>query len=149
MKRHMRLAYIWFGFCLSLAFGANAAIQVPTASYPVEVIKVIDGDSFVVRIALWPQMEIVTTVRVAEIDTPELRGKCETERKLAKHAERFSRRWLDKGQVFITNVKNDKYGNRVVAHVTRSDQTTLAEALLSASLAQPYPQKNKQKAWCP
>ena len=41
-------------------------------------IKVIDGDSYKL------------TVRLAGADTPELRGKCEREKKLAREARRFA-----------------------------------------------------------
>ena len=54
---------------------------------PAAVIEVIDGDTVRVRARVWLGQDVETAVRIAGIDTPELRGAdCDAERRLAEAA---------------------------------------------------------------
>ncbi|WP_246033065.1 thermonuclease family protein [Shewanella canadensis] len=56
-------------------------------------------------------------VRVNAIDTPEIRGKCEYEKQLAKQAKNYTKQTLAKGkEIEIRNIKRDNY-LRLVADV--------------------------------
>jgi micrococcal nuclease len=50
------------------------------------VLRVIDGDTIVVRARIWLGQNIDTQVCLDGVDTPELKGKCERERRLAVRA---------------------------------------------------------------
>jgi endonuclease YncB( thermonuclease family) len=41
------------------------------ASHPVEVLRVLDGDTFEARLHLWPGLEVTTWMRLRGIDAPE------------------------------------------------------------------------------
>ncbi len=56
---------------------------------PAEVISVIDGDTLEVRVHIWLGQDISTRVRLAGIDAPELKGKCDREKDLARRARAY------------------------------------------------------------
>jgi endonuclease YncB( thermonuclease family) len=84
------------------------------------------------------------TFRIANIDTPEIQGQCDTERQLALRAKEFTRVWLAKGKVTIRQTGIDRYG-RVLAIVERNGED-LGEALIKAKLARPW--VGKRQPWC-
>ena len=43
--------------------------------YPVEVLRVIDGDTFEARVRIWPGMDVTTKVRLRGIDAAELHAR--------------------------------------------------------------------------
>src|SRR5690606_10793304 len=81
-------------FLLALAHGALIAAQARgeralnrlAGPVPAEVLRVVDGDTIEVRAHVWLGHEVTTLVRIAGIDTPELRGKCAAERTAARRA---------------------------------------------------------------
>ncbi len=75
----------------------------------------IDGDSFIARIEVWPKIEITATIRLAGIDTPEIRGRCDKEKELAQKAKTFTREWLSVAPLSLANIKQGKYANRYIA----------------------------------
>ena len=100
-------------------------------------LRVVDGDTFV-----W-QGE---TVRIANIDAPELRGAgCESELALARKAtERL--RVLLKPQTFqmLKLTRRDRYG-RTLAFVLDGN-TDIGEKLIEEGLARPW--KGRRYPWC-
>ncbi len=60
--------------------------------YEIEVLRVIDGDSFKAEIAIWAYHTVVATIRLADIDTPELAGDCA---EIALTAKAFTSQWLE------------------------------------------------------
>jgi micrococcal nuclease len=91
-----------------------------------------DGDTF------------KATFRIANIDTPEIIGKCDAERELALKAKALTADFLKQGDVVITQVGVGKYG-RVLATVRRGDND-LGEALIAAGLAREW--KGRRESWC-
>jgi len=65
---------------------ADPAITGPVSA---KVIKVYDGDTFTVEAYPWPGLEAKASVRVDGVDTPEIRGKCEAEKKKAIEAREW------------------------------------------------------------
>lgn len=113
------------------------------------VLAVHDGDTFKVRAAIWPDVDITVSVRLAHVDTPELRGKCTSERRQALAARDFVRGLLLPGSaVTLSDIKRDKYAGRVDASVTLEDGRDLAALLLAKGLARAYDGGTKPK-WCP
>ena len=84
------------------------------------------------------------TFRVANIDTPEIKGACAAERQLAARAKSFTAAWLARGQVTIEQTGVDRYG-RVLARISRGGED-LGEALIAAGLARPW--KGRRETWC-
>lgn len=78
------------------------------------------------------------TFRIANIDAPEIDGKCDVERKLAIQARDFTRSWLAKGKAVIRQDPKrgvDPYG-RILVLVER-DGEDLGKSLIARGLARP------------
>ncbi len=87
------------------------------------------------------------TFRIANIDAPEIEGKCDAERKLAIQARDFTRTWLAKGKTVIRQDPNrgvDQFG-RILVLVER-DGDDLGLALIARGLARPW--DGKRHPWC-
>ena len=119
------------------------AAEIP-GPIPAHVIRVIDGDTIEVRAAIWPHLYVETKVRVDGVDTPELRGKCRREKKLAQEAKAFVQS-LGK-HVRLMNVRYGKYAGRVVARVLVGEND-LAEMLIARGLGRPY-SGGRREGWC-
>ena len=92
---------------------------------------VIDGDT------IWWQGE---KIRIAEIDTPEMDGRCAAERALARQAQARLVELLAEHPVRFKRVGVDRYGR------TLATFGAVSEALISEGLAQPW---EERKEWCP
>lgn len=112
-----------------------------------EVLRVLDGDTIAVRAHVWPGHIVEVTVRLAGIDTPELRGKCEAERALAREARAMLEQALASGRARLLDVTYDKYGGRALARVQTESGDDLAARLVTARLAREYAGRGKQ-GWC-
>lgn len=114
---------------------------------PATVLNVYDGDTLTVQAEIWPGLTWRGSVRVQGVDTPEIRGRCEEERRLALAARDFVQTAV--GQtVTLSDIKQGKYAGRVVATVLLSDGRDLAEELLAAGHARSYT-GGKRHGWCP
>ena len=78
---------------LILALIPAAALAADTIPGPINarVVSVYDGDTLTVDAEPWPGLTARTKVRVAGVDTPEIRGKCQAEKDLAIQARDFVR----------------------------------------------------------
>lgn len=116
---------------------------------PARVIRVVDGDTVVVRARIWLGQDVETSVRLSGVDTPEKRGKCDSERQAAAQAEAFTaKRAAADSLVSLHDVIADKYGKRVVARIVIANAEDLGTALIAAGLARPYDGGSK-RGWCP
>jgi len=87
------------------------------AVYNVEVVRVIDGDTFVVNIHNWPDIigkEI--SVRVKGIDTSEPNSEDWKDRESARRATEFTKEMLANRRVNLINIERGKFF-RIVADV--------------------------------
>jgi endonuclease YncB( thermonuclease family) len=114
---------------------------------PAEVVEVLDGDTIAVRARIWLGQELATHVRLAGIDTPELHGKCERERRLAAAARDLLASRLVERRVTLQDVQFGKYAGRVVARVATESGEDVADVLISAGLARPYG-GGSRRPWC-
>jgi endonuclease YncB( thermonuclease family) len=137
---------------LALAAVSPAAAQqsVPVV-YPgpfqVEVERVIDGDTVAVRAHVWPDQVISTAVRLLDIDTPELRGRCDAEVAAAERARAFVADAVQRagGRLWLRDVVLGKYAGRVVGRLVTPDGEDIGAALLDGGLAVPYSQRRAQR----
>jgi endonuclease YncB( thermonuclease family) len=131
---------------------APAPVVAPKASplrggHPAEVLRVIDGDTFLARVHVWPGMDITTKVRLRGIDAPELHARCDDERTKALAARDGLARILSEGAVGIARVGQDKYGGRVDAEVSTAQTPDVSAALLARGLARRY-YGGRRGSWC-
>ncbi|MGV6800295.1 MAG: thermonuclease family protein [bacterium] len=105
-----------------------------------QVIRVIDGDTIMVRAKIWLDTELTIRVRVDGIDTPEIfRPRCPRERQLAEQAKALVEDQVGLGQVTLYDIHYGKYAGRVIARV-ETRRGDLAEALRAAGY--------NDKDWC-
>lgn len=114
---------------------------------PAEVIEVTDGDTLVARARIWLGQDLQTRVRLDGVDTPELSGKCEEERRLARKAKAFVTATVGGRQVTLSAIQYGKYAGRVVARVHTSSGEDLSAALIGAGLGRAY-NGGKRAPWC-
>ncbi|ABD04800.1 SNase-like nuclease [Rhodopseudomonas palustris HaA2] len=119
----------------------------PAVRHPVDVLYIIDGDTFEARVHLWPGTDLATRVRLRGIDAPELKAQCAQELKLAEAATGALRDLLRQGEVAIYNIGPDKYQGRVVADVATKRTPSVSAALLEAGYARAYG-SGRREGWC-
>jgi endonuclease YncB( thermonuclease family) len=111
------------------------------------VLKVIDGDTIVVRARIWLGQDVETRVRLAGVDAPELRGACLRERALAQAARKRIAEMIDGAVVKLNDIRQDKFGGRVVADVRTVAGDDLAALLIAHGLARAY-DGGTRASWC-
>jgi endonuclease YncB( thermonuclease family) len=117
------------------------------ARYPVEVVRVLDGDTFEARVHLWPGLNIMTRVRLRGIDAPELKASCAQELQMAETASKSLQVFLAEGDVSIFNIGPDKYNGRVVADTSTRQTSSLSRALLASGQVRSYT-GGRRSGWC-
>lgn len=167
----MRLTFLFslirllsWGLCagllsLQLVLGETRAAEMESTSpgplagpVPAIVEGVVDGDTLRVRARIWLDQEVRVLVRVAGIDTPELRGRCAGENVLALKAREFTGNFLRQREkpdpaIWLTEIDQDKFGGRVLAQVRNTDGNDLAAALVRAGFARDYA-GGRRADWC-
>jgi endonuclease YncB( thermonuclease family) len=85
-------------------------------------------------------------VRLAGLDAPELRARCDEEARLAQAAtERL--RDLVEGGVTLHRTGQDRFG-RMLAVVRDQRGEDVAEVLIREGLARPYHGRGRREGWC-
>ncbi|MFA5121700.1 thermonuclease family protein [Zavarzinia sp.] len=115
--------------------------------FTAEVISVVDGDTLEVRVPIWLGQEVVTRVRLSGVDTPELHGDCDDERRKAQAARDRLSELVRSGTVTLRDVRYDKYGGRVLAIVSTADGRPIADLLIASGLARAYDGRARS-GWC-
>ena len=131
------------GVALVLALGASGAAQ----TYPASVTRVIDGDTVVATVTVWPGLTWTGSIRLDGIDTPELRGRCPEERSAARAAREALVAQLDGWTVTVQDPTHGLYAGRVVATVW-ADGADVGQTLIAAGHARPYAGGTRE-GWCP
>ena len=142
-------------FCSALAVvlqGATALAAKKDSSYgnftKVRFIKNYDGDTITVDLqGQHPLFGDDIPVRIAGIDTPEIRGKCAQEKELAREAKTVVEEVLKKARrITLKNVQRGKYF-RILADV-QADKQNVADILIEKGLAVRYDGGTKGFDWC-
>lgn len=138
-------------YLIALALVASPALAAEPIQGPVmaEVVRVKDGDTVEVRARPWLGMVVETSVRISGIDTPEKGrlAKCDRERQLGEAATEKTRGMLPEGaEITLHDIKQDKYGGRVVARIV-ADGADVGSEIIRAGLAKPY-DGGKKDGWC-
>jgi endonuclease YncB( thermonuclease family) len=119
----------------------------PRFSYPTEVLRVIDGDTFAARVRVWPGLDVDTHVRLRDIDAAELHARCATELRKALAARAALQAILAEGGVTIWHVGLDKYAGRVDAAVATRATPDVSAAMLRGGFARRY-DGGRRGSWC-
>lgn len=98
-------------------------------------VRVIDGDTIETPAA---------TIRIANIDAPEIDGKCDAERRLAAVAKRRAIELLSRDFDVHPTGRRDRYG-RMVATVTIGGRD-FGEIMIAENLARPW--RGRREPWC-
>jgi endonuclease YncB( thermonuclease family) len=118
-----------------------------TRVYSAEVVRIIDGDTFVARVRAWPNPDYETRVRLRSIDAAELHARCSRELHLALAARAALARLLAEGTVTLSHVGPDKYPGRIDANVATRDTADISAAMLSGGFARAY-DGGRRGSWC-
>jgi endonuclease YncB( thermonuclease family) len=116
-------------------------------TYPAEVLRIADGDTFEARVQVWPGLAITTKVRLRDIDTPELKARCTQERVRAEAARARLTAILAEGGVELSRVGLDKFGGRIGAAASTRSTPDVSAALLQAGLGRHY-SGGRREGWC-
>ncbi|MET3842263.1 thermonuclease family protein [Bradyrhizobium sp. OAE829] len=119
----------------------------PDVRHAVDVIRIVDGDTFEARVHLPDGLALNTRVRLRGIDTPELKAACPQELQMAEAAGDALRGLLREGAVTISNIGPDKYGGRVLADVATRKTTSVSAALLAGGHGRRY-SGGHRNGWC-
>ena len=114
------------------------------------IVKVYDGDTITVNIKKYPPIvgeEI--SVRIYGIDTPEIKGKTEYEKKKAIEARDYIIKRLNEGtKVELRNIRRDKYFRilfEVWVYIPKRGWIDLSKELIEKGLARPYFGETKEE----
>ena len=119
----------------------------PSIVYPIDVIRIIDGDTFEARVQVWPGLDVDTKVRLRGVDAAELHARCASELERAQAARAALEKILAEGGVTISRVGVDKYGGRIDATIATRSTADVSAALLTGGFARAY-DGGKRGSWC-
>lgn len=142
-----RKAFRVFLILFALAPSAQSAEEY--GPYKAKVIRVIDGDTVQVEIAIWPGLSQKTKLRLVGVNTPEKRGRniSDCEKRAGRAATAFIRSFLEGKQVVtVSKIRLGKYAGRMLGSI-HANGKSLEKALLSAGHARPY-HGGRRKSWC-
>ena len=132
--------FLFFMLGIFLSGVANAV--------PARVDYIFDGDTFSAAVKLDTDIEITVRVRLINVDTPEMNGKCAAEKIMAQNARDLLATLIPRGTVVdLQNIKDDKYLGRINANVILSDGRDIGKILIDSGLARPY-SGGKRRSWC-
>lgn len=115
---------------------------------PAVVDYVLDGDTFAARVALADDIKITVRVRLADVDAPELNGKCADEIAMAVQARDRLSQLLRVGDIVdLRDVRDDKYLGRIDARVFTADGRDVSKILIDEKLGRPY-DGGRRLPWC-
>ena len=136
----MKLTYLAF-ICV---------VGCPLVGYamPATVGYVVDGDTFAAVAHVDKNTDVNVRVRIANVDTPEMHGACESEIRRANLARNRLMELIPNGStVELKNIRDDKYAGRIDANVILRDGRDVGKILINEKLGRPY-SGGKRAGWC-
>ena len=118
--------------------------------YVYKPVKITDGDTIKLDVSKESPLikKLGLSVRIKGIDTPEKgsKAKCDKENALGQQASKYTTELVGNKELLLSEVKNDRYGGRIVANV-KVGGVDIAQELLKKGLARVY-NGEKKKSWC-
>lgn len=133
---------------------ASGVSPVASTSMPgpvsARLVRVVDGDTLLVKARIWVRQDVETLVRILGVDAPEAgrHARCPAEERGAVAATSDLRNLVRGGALKLYDVRPDKYGGRVLARVENVSGQDVAKALLKQGHVRPYHGETRQ-TWCP
>ena len=141
MKRFALLLLLFLSFLPSAL--ATSRLEGPV---PVQLIRVIDGDTVLVEVRPWFGHRFEVSVRLYGIDAPELNGRCDSEKNKAQQAKSMLEQLLEGQEIVLRHVQKGKYFGRVIAKLEVGSGVDLSQYLLKSGLVRVY--LKKRRGWC-
>jgi endonuclease YncB( thermonuclease family) len=132
---------------LSVVSPGVAAREVLAGPVPASVVQVIDGDTVIVRARVWLGQDVIVRVRLSGIDAPELRARCDEERRLALAARAYLSDRVVAGSITLTDIHYGKYAGRVIARLIDKNGVDIAKSLIENGFARTY-NGGRRGQWC-
>ena len=116
---------------------------------PVVVRYIVDGDTFIGDVLLDKGVEVESvSIRLRNVDTPEIHGECDEEIKRAEYAKQRLEELIPVGStVEISNIKDDKYPGRIDANVYDAANRDIGWVLVREKVGREY-HGGKRQSWC-
>jgi endonuclease YncB( thermonuclease family) len=115
---------------------------------PATVGYVYDGDTFAAVVHIDSKTDVNVRVRIANVDTPEMHGDCDSEIHRANMARNRLMELIPNGStVELKNIKDDKYAGRIDANVILPNGRDVGKILINEKLGRPY-SGGKRASWC-
>ncbi|MCG2669487.1 thermonuclease family protein [Bradyrhizobium sp. GCM10023182] len=118
----------------------------PDDRLQVDVVRTIDGDTFLARVRQRDGRDLVARIRLRGIEAPEMKASCQDELNKAEAATDALRNLLGQGGVTIYNLGSEKYG-RVLADVGTRRTANVSAAMLAGGYARSY-NGGHRDGWC-
>ena len=116
---------------------------------PVLVKYIVDGDTFIGDVLMDDDVKITSvSVRLRNVDTPEIHGQCDEEIKRAEYARQRLGELIPVGSVVeIDNIKDDKYPGRIDANVYDAQSRDVGLVFVRENVGRKY-NGGKREPWC-
>ena len=115
---------------------------------PATVDYVFDGDTFSAVAHVDGNTDANVRVRLINVDTPEMNGKCESETRRANAARARLMQLVPRGTIVeLKNIKDDKYIGRIDANVILPDGRDVGKVLINEKFGRPY-NGGRRASWC-
>ena len=144
----IRPEIVTIALATALSVSTAKATEVLAGPIDARVLDVIDGDTITVSARIWLGQAIEIRVRLAGIDTPELRGKCAAEQALAQKAREALASRIGGRTISLHDVRYGTYAGRVIARLSDGEAPDIGQSLLSAGLARAYGGRGPRPDWC-
>lgn len=137
------------GLLLATAPAGAASARQDVILGPVKgkVLDILDGDTVTARIHVWIGQDVESSVRIAGIDAPEIKGKCIKEREMAERARQALKALLADSEISLYNIRLEKYAGRVLAEAVNKNGVNISKHMLEKGLVRPYGGE-KREGWC-
>lgn len=145
--RRKYITSILISIMITVGCGFVEASQYPDIRN-VEYIRNYDGDTITVDIKNYPDIIGKSIlIRVSGVDTPEIRGECDTEKEWAVMSKEFVENELTRAKrIDILSPERGKYF-RIIGNVVY-DGKSLTEELIKGGYGVPYDGGTKVNHWC-
>ena len=124
-------------------------LLIPVVLYGLQMsnlVSIYDGDTFTVNLSC--SEEVLCSkmpIRVKGVDTPEIKGKSEAEKNLAKKAKEYTKSFLSRPNIVLQNCTRDKFF-RLDCYVI-SGERNLTKELIEKRLGVSYHGGSKVTDW--
>ncbi len=115
--------------------------------YQANIIRVVDATTLKLNVAVWPEQTNQITLTVADIESPRIKGVCETERLMAKEAKAFTNSFIGR-KVILQKVQLSRKDGKYYAVVRNTRGDDLGQALIDAGYAVKKEDESRS-SWCP